>query len=66
MSSPLKLLLASGTAFDYAIIVQCSTNGSICTIIPIMAAWQKQYFPMLAIIKIKKACADYAQAFHRS
>jgi hypothetical protein len=33
MISPLKRLLASGTAFDYAIFVHCGSNAGICRII---------------------------------
>jgi hypothetical protein len=66
MLSPLKRLLASGTAFDYAIFVQCGSNGAICTIIPINRHSTKQDLYHLPNIQMKKACAGQAQAFHRS
>jgi hypothetical protein len=66
MLSPLKRLLASGTAFDYAIFVQCGSNGLICTILPINRLQTKYDLPHHANFQMKKACAGQAQAFHRS
>jgi hypothetical protein len=66
MISPLKRLLASGTAFDYAIFVHCGSNRGVCTIVSMDHSEAEQYFERLSRSQMKKACMGKMQAFHRT